>query len=121
VNSNSAINVAEDDFDDNMILDIVAELDDTLAEEEKLAKAKEKLANILIKMKEERLKVWQGSTPGKQGMNVRKMHLLRMTSEWLLQIKQCSEGKAKVLCWNASPVQTNLLQPRLGKTWSSSN
>ena len=48
---NSTINVQEADLDESMILEIVGELDDTLEEEEKLSKAKEKLAKHLLKKK----------------------------------------------------------------------
>merc|ERR1719186_684449 len=50
-NTNSDINVGEADFDDTLITSIVSGLDPDLEEEEKLLKAKEKLANILIKKK----------------------------------------------------------------------
>ena len=48
---NSTINIMESDLDDAMILQIVDELDDTLEEEEKLTRAKEKLAKHLLKKK----------------------------------------------------------------------
>ena len=49
--SESMINVQEADLDDSMILQIVAELGDELEEEEKLNKAKDKLAKHLLKRK----------------------------------------------------------------------
>ena len=42
-------NMTFDDLDDNLVLSIVSELDKNITEEEKLKKAKEKLAQILQK------------------------------------------------------------------------
>ena len=49
-----------------MILEIVAELDDTLEEEEQLAKAKEKLAKRLLKKKAQSFQKMVKSKPGAQ-------------------------------------------------------
>ena len=64
--SNSTINFKDADIDDSMILEIVAELDDTLEEEEQLAKAKEKLAKRLLKKKAQSFQKMIKSKPSLQ-------------------------------------------------------
>ena len=83
----SMIDVSLADFDDSMILDIVAELDDTLAEEEKLIKAKEKLAKHLLKKKFAMMSDWRSQAQltdlGRQGQNIRKVMIMQLPGKEL--------------------------------------
>ena len=75
----STINVQEADLDDMMILQIVGELDDTLEEEEKLIKAKEKLAKHLLKKKSALASSWVGGRPPQErGQSIRKMMIMQL-------------------------------------------
>ena len=78
----STINVQEADLDDSMILEIVGELDDTLEEEEKLFRAKEKLAKHLLKKKSDLSSTWESKKPmSERGHSVRKMMIMQLPNQ----------------------------------------
>ena len=109
----STIHVQEADLDESMILEIVGELDDTLEEEEKLLKAKEKLAKHLLKKKSALASTWEGNMNNvDRRQSVRKMMMMQLPNNGKQQNNDIMQNIILPPPPPPSVVQPSTSQPR---------